>query len=350
MDKLLFVAGLGALFALLLWWSRRLPGERWQIAAAIPVGHSENGRWRGVNLTFYGMFTANAVLLAAGLMLVMLGTLGVKPLEVLVVLLPVISLSAPAARLVARWVEHKPATLTVAGAGFAALIMTPWLTLLARAGLGGGVADALQVTPVLAALVICYTLGEGLGRLACLSFGCCYGRALVACPAWAQTAFKHWHLVFSGETKKIAYEGGLSGLAVVPVQMLTLVINGLTGLISLYLFLQGAYTPALWLCLILSGLWRAASETLRADYRGGGRLSAYQIMALAGIVYGMVITLLFPVQGPLAPPSLGLGLDTLWSPAVVLSLQALWTATLIYAGASKVTAATIEFHVVRERI
>ena len=35
---------------------------------------------------------------------------------------------------------------------------------------------------------------------------------------------------------------------------------------------------------------------------------------------------------------------------MVLSLQGLWTATLIYSGASKVTAATIEFHVVRERI
>ena len=108
MDNLLFTLGLGALFAVLLWWSRRLPGERWQIAAAIPVGRSDNGRWRGVNLTFYGMFTANAVLLAAALMLVMLGSLGISPFEVMVVMLPLISLSAPAARLVARWVEHKP--------------------------------------------------------------------------------------------------------------------------------------------------------------------------------------------------------------------------------------------------
>lgn len=350
MDKLIFTAGLGAVFAVLLWWSRRLPGERWQIAAAIPVGRSENGRWRGVNLTFYGMFTANAVLLASALMLIMLGSLRVSPFEVMVVMLPLLSLSAPAARLVARWVEHKPATLTVAGAGFAALVLAPWLTLLARACLGRGVGEHLQVTPVLAALVICYTLGEGLGRLACLSFGCCYGRALVACPDWVQKVFKHWHLVFSGETKKISYESGLNGLAVVPVQMLTLIVNGAAGLISMYLFLNGAFTPALWLCLIVSGLWRAVSETLRADYRGGGSLSAYQIMALVGIAYGMVMSLVFPVGPAAASPSLALGLDTLWSPAVVLCLQGLWTATLIYSGASKVTAATIEFHVVRERI
>lgn len=350
MDKLVFTLSLAVLFAVLLWWSRRLPGERWQIAAAIPVGKSQGGRWRGKNITFYGMFTANAVLLAAGLMLIMLGSLGISPFEVMVVMLPLISLSAPAARLVARWVEHKPATLTVAGAGFAALLLAPWLTLLARACLDREAGAFLQVTPVLAALVICYTLGEGLGRLACLSFGCCYGRALVACPLWVQRVFKHWHLVFSGDTKKISYESGLNGLAVVPVQMLTMIVNGAVGLFSLYLFLGGAFTPALWLCLIISGLWRAVSETLRADYRGGGRLSAYQIMALAGIGYGMLISLIFPVSAGLATPSLPLGLNTLWSPAVVLSLQGLWTATLIYSGASKVTAATIEFHVVRERI
>ncbi|MCB2193670.1 MAG: prolipoprotein diacylglyceryl transferase, partial [Deltaproteobacteria bacterium] len=336
MDKFIFVAGLGALFAVLLWWSRRLPGERWQIAAAIPVGKAPGGRWRGLNITFYGMFTANAVLLAAALMLIMLGSLGISPFQVMVVMLPLISLSAPAARLVARWVEHKPATLTVAGAGFAALVLAPWLTLLARACLDREAGEALQVTPVLAALVICYTLGEGLGRLACLSFGCCYGRALVACPEWVQTMFKHWHLVFSGETKKISYESGLNGLAVVPVQMLTMIVNGAVGLVSLYMFLNGAFTAALWLCLMVSGLWRAVSETLRADYRGGGSLSAYQIMALAGIVYGILMSLIFPVGSGLATPSLGLGLDTLWSPAVVLSLQGLWTVSLIYSGASKV--------------
>lgn len=52
MDKIVFIAGLGALFAGLLWWSRRLPGERWQIAAAIPVGESHGGRWRGSTLPF----------------------------------------------------------------------------------------------------------------------------------------------------------------------------------------------------------------------------------------------------------------------------------------------------------
>ena len=34
---------------------------------------------------------------------------------------------------------------------------------------------------VLAALAIGYILGEGLGRLACLSFGCCYGKPLDQC-------------------------------------------------------------------------------------------------------------------------------------------------------------------------
>jgi hypothetical protein len=73
-------------------------------------------------------------------------------------------------------------------------------------------------------------------------------------------------------------------------------------------------------------------------------------MALMGIAYGVLISLVFPVETAGAAPSLALGLDTLWSPAVVLSLQGLWTISLIYSGTSRVTAASIEFHVVRERI
>ena len=271
MDKLIFIAGLGALFVVLLWWSRRLPGERWQIAAAIPVGRSDNGRWRGVNLTFYGMFTANAVLMASALMLVMLGSLGVSPFEVVVVMLPLISLSAPAARLVARWVEHKPATLTVAGAGFAALLLAPWLTLLARACLDREGRGLFAGHPVAGRPGDLLHPGRRPGRLACLSFGLLLRPGPGGLPLWVQKAFKHWHLVFSGDTKKISYESGLDGLAVVPVQMLTMIVNGAAGLISLHLFLSGAFTSALWLCLIISGLWRAVSETLRADYRGGGR-------------------------------------------------------------------------------
>lgn len=349
-NTLVFLAALALLYGGLLWWGvRRLPAERWQIAASIPVGQPQGGHWRGVNLTFYGLFTANAVLIAALVTLTMLGSLGLSPFESLVLVMPLLSLSAPGARLVARWVEKKSATLTVAGASFIALLLAPWAILLGRACLGWDTHPQVQVVPVMAALVVGWTLGEGLGRLACLSFGCCYGKRLDRCPAWSRRLLGRWPLVFTGPTKKIAYEAGLEGQAVLPVQALTSLVYGAAGLAALYLFLQGHFRLSLSLGIILAGGWRVFSETLRADYRGGGRLSAYQWMFLAAMPYCLLMILLFPAAA--APsPALAAGLQVLWSPAVVLVLQGLWLATLLYTGTSRVTAATIEFHVVRERI
>ena len=208
MEKLIFSGVLGLIYGILIWWGAlRLPGERWQIAASIPLQKDHAGFWRGVNLTFYGLFTANAVLLSACLVLIMLGSLGLSPLETMIICAPVLLLGAVSARLVARWVEKKSSTFTVAGASFMGLLTTPWVVLLCRGLLGGG-HPGIQVTPIMAAIVTCWTLGEGMGRLACLSFGCCYGRSLDQCPRWMQRLFERRHLVFSGPTKKISYESG----------------------------------------------------------------------------------------------------------------------------------------------
>jgi hypothetical protein len=102
--------------------------------------------------------------------------------------------------------------------------------------------------------------------------------------------------------------------------------------------------------LFVTGLWRAYSETLRADYRGKGKLSAYQWMALGSIPYGLMVGLLFPVQGLLNPPDAELGFLALWNPWVLILLQALWLVILIHSGASKTTGSTISFHVVKDKI
>lgn len=350
MEKLIFSAALGLIYGVLIWWgARSLPGERWQIAASIPLKKGNSGIWRGMNLTFYGLFTANSVLLSASLVLVMLGSLGVSPFETMILCTPVLLISAVSARIVARWVEKKSSTFTVAGASFIGLLMTPWVVVLCRGVLGGDGHPGIQVTPVMAAVVTCWTLGEGMGRLACLSFGCCYGRSLAQCPRWMQILFKRRHLVFSGPTKKISYESGLDGQAVAPVQVLTSLVCGAAGLASLYLFLESHFSASLWLGLTVSGCWRVISEVFRADFRGGRRFTAYQWMALAAIPYGVLVSLFFPVEGASSPSLIG-GLGTLWNPTVILALQGVWLGTFLYTGASKVTASTIEFHVVSERI
>ncbi|MGD8562447.1 MAG: prolipoprotein diacylglyceryl transferase [Desulfarculaceae bacterium] len=352
MYEEIFILALACLYGfLLLWACRHLPGERWQIAATIPVHRNAAGQWQGVNLTFYGLLTASGVLAAAILMLVMLGSVGVDTLGTLIFITPLLSVCIPASRLVARWVEKKPATSTIAGANFIGMILSPWLVLAARECLGQSLRAGFQVPVVMAALITCYAIGEGMGRLACVSFGCCYGKPLSQCGPWVRRFFQNRNFVFQGDTKKISYESGLQGQPVVPIQVLTSAIYLATGLACLYLFLKAWFSLSLILGLVITQGWRAYSETLRADFRGGGRLTAYQWMALAAIPYGILIAVLFPLPaGMWLSPDLSAGIELLWNPAVLLFLQGLWLALVFYSGRSKVTSATIQFHVLRSEI
>lgn len=341
----IFVVGLALLFALVLIWSwRTLPEERWQVLAVMPIRKNGGESWEGLNITYYGVFHACSITLASLLVLVMLGSVGVEPLDTVLLMAPILSVCIPASRIVARIVEGKPQTITVAGATFVGLILTPWLTLAARQALGERAADGLTVVTVLAAIATAYAFGEGLGRLACISYGCCYGKPLSQCPPLVRRLFRNHGFVFSGHTKKISYESGLAGTAVVPIQAITSVVCVGSGLAGLYLFLRGWFAVSAVTVLAITQLWRAFSETLRADYRGKGKLTAYQYMALAAVIYGLLIALAFPAPGTLNPTLMN-GLAVLWSPWVLLALQGLWFITLYNYGRSKVTGSTVTFHV-----
>jgi len=349
MSALILAVVLALFYILLLWWAcRTLPGERWQMLAAVPVRKNGGDSWHGLNITFYGFFSAGAFMTAGVFMIVMIGSLGIEPIDLLLIMAPLLSVSGLASRWIARLVEKKKQTFTVAGAFFSALIIMPWLVLLAGRVVEPSSGPTLEVVPALAALIIAYTIGEGLGRLACISFGCCYGKPLAECPAFLQRLFKNRGFVFSGPTKKIAYAGGLDGQQVLPIQAVTSAVLVGVGLLGFYLFMQGRFAVALWTVLIISQGWRVFSETLRADFRGGGRLTAYQVMALTAVAYGGVAPFLFSTAG--LWPDLALGLRALWNPGVIIALQVLWFTVLLYMGRSKVTASTISFHVVTDQI
>ena len=189
MVNYLFVLGLAGAYLLVMSWAcRHLPQERWQMAATLPVSKALDGSWQGVNLTFYGVLQASAAALAVALMLMMMGAVGVPALDTFLVTGPLLSVCYPAARWIAAWVEKKPQTMTVGGACFVGLIIAPWLTLAGRQVLAPAVPPGLDITIVLAALTIAYAFGEGLGRLACISFGCCYGKPLDQCSPPPATA------------------------------------------------------------------------------------------------------------------------------------------------------------------
>jgi hypothetical protein len=250
----------------------------------------------------------------------------------------------PASRLVAQVVEKKANTFTVGGAACVGILLAPWIVELVNHIPLGDQGMRVPTLAALAATAIAYAFGEGLGRLACVSFGCCYGKPLSAChPKLARLA-SPVALTFTGKTKKIAYASGLDGVKVLPVQGVTYLLYCTAGLTSTLLFLRAQYSDAYLVCLVVTQGWRVISEFFRDDHRGAGKFSAYQIMGIFSIGYGFWTVRHF--QGdPALLPDLTTGLAGLWSPAPLLLLQLLWVVIFLYTGLSRVTAATMNFHI-----
>src|SRR5258706_8872254 len=101
--------------------------------------------------------------------------------------------------------------------------------------------------------------------------------------------------------------------------------------------------------LVFTQGWRIFSETLRADYRGTGRISAYQVMGLLAVFFAAALSYFVPADANVAA-ELSAGIETAWQPVVLLSLQALWVVVFVMFGKSTVTSAEISFHLHHDRI
>lgn len=349
MDEL-FVVGLGGFLALFLRWAfKTLPGEGWQILASMPLVRTGSSTWQGVNITYYGLLIALSVVVANAVMLLLMGALHIPLSQILVLQAMVLAICLPCARWVARRVEKKHHTFSIGGTAFVGIILAPpfvWLT----NKIGSAQPSAsLPLFPTLAAMSIAYALGEGLGRVACISFGCCYGKRLDDEAPWVKKLFESYHFVFQGKTKKVSYEAGMEGDKLVPVQALTSVCLVTTGLIGMLCYLKGHYVSALGISLVITQAWRAFSESLRADWRGGGRFSAYQVMAMASVVCAGIFLWAVP-ENPSPRAELMHGVRFLWDPAVIFVLIGIGIAVFVYTGRSTVTTAELIFDVAKEKI
>jgi hypothetical protein len=331
------------------WGIKTLPQERWQILATMPVRKMEGGEWSGINLTWYGLLSANAYAFAVVVLFILMGAVRVPLAGTAALAAIMLSLCVPASRLVARLVEKKAHTFTVGGAVFVGVLMAPWIVLFVNRTIGMGMGFNISPAAALAAFAIAYAFGEGLGRLACVSFGCCYGRPLKDTPPWLARIFAGRSFSFYGKTRKIAYAGGLEGERVLPVQALTAIIHVVCGLGAILLFLHSRFVEAFAVTMAVTQGWRVLSEALRADFRGSGKISAYQIMGVVGILYGSAAIILAPAAS-LDRPDLGGGIACLWHPGFLIFLQVIWLAIFFYTGRSTVTGAILSFHVHRERI
>ena len=345
-----FVAALAlGMFARIVWGVRTLPAERWQMLAAVPIAKSVDGSWRGLNLTFYGFFSATGTAFGFAIMWLLLGSVGIPVVVSIALVLLILLVCVPASRMIAGLVENKRNTFTVAGAAFVATIVLPLLVLALQPLAAHVLHCEIPVLPTFAAAAIAYVLAESIGRLACLSFGCCYGMPLRdANPTIARLFQKH-NLVIHGATKKAAYASGLDGEPLIPVQAVTSAVFAVSGIAGVALFLTRQFRLAALVPLIASWGWRTGSEWLRADHRGASRFSAYQVMAIVSVIYLSIVLLLMPAALPVVP-DLAAAFAQVFSAPAILALQIFWVALFWYYGRSRVTASTLSFHVVADRI
>jgi len=350
MTDELFVLSLGLLLGSIVHWAvRRLPDERWQFLASVPIVKDANGHWHGLNFTYYGLLTANALVFGVALLIVLFGALHIPMAIALSVIIAVLSACLPAAKWIARLIERKPCTFTIAGAFFVGIFAAPMVIYCFNRFLPSLGVLPIPTIPSLAAVLIAYSFGEGLGRLACISFGCCYGALLSESHPFLQRLFNQWHFTFSGKMKKISYASAMDGERVIPIQAVTAVTYLSIGLISLLLFLYGKFTAAFLLAMIGTQGWRVLSETLRADYRGEGKASAYQIMGLFAILLALAMSVFSRADLPPKPQLLA-GLEIVWHPVTVILLQVLWAVVFVMFGKSMVTGSEISFHLRGDRI
>jgi len=350
MQHLAFVSVLALLFTILMRWGFiHLPEEKWQILASVPRQKHSAATWNGINFTFYGLFTALAYTFATAILVILLESVNIPLSGLSILVVSILGLCVPASKLIARIVEKKSSTFTVSGASFTGIALTPLVVVAINHLIGNRMGFHLPVVVVMAALATAYAFGEGIGRLACISFGCCYGKCLSDCPLWMQRFMKNVCFVFYGKTKKIAYAHGLDGQKVIPVQALTSLIFCSSGLISVYLFLEGYYRSAFLQAVFVTQIWRLVSEFLRADYRGEGKISVYQILSGISVGLAVIFCWVFPVDA-LLTGDVWTGLSAMWDPFVIILLQIIFVSTFIYTGKSQVTASITMFYVVRNRI
>jgi len=350
MIEIIFTAALAAILAGIYFVAFRiLPGERWQIFATIPLRKTGECMWDGINITYYGLLSSTGYTLAFALFLLMMSSAGVSVKSLLALSICILIVFVPSTKIMASIVERKKHTITIGGGVFVLIISAPWIiagvnklaSLIKSGNTGEGV--------FLAALITAYSFGEGFGRLACVSFGCCYGRPVSGLPLVLRKIFSQFNFIYHGKTKKISYHDQLDGVETVPVQAVTALLYTASGLAGLWLFLKGHYYFSFYLSLTVTQLWRFASEFLRADFRGGGIISPYQVMSLLTIPYYIAYILITGAADSPAPLLLS-GIKFIWSPGVMMLLSVMWIGGVMYTGISSVTSSKILIYVNEDKI
>lgn len=344
MYESLFLIIVGMILFLLSYFGiKKFPSERFQFLITIPYKRLSDGRWLSLNLTYYGLFNAIAYTIGSIITTILLLSINIGFYQIFLIMLFTFLICIPASKYVAYFVEKTKSGFTVGGAVFVGVLISPFTIILSLYITDlKGVASS-YIIPILSALSIGYLLGEGIGRIGCLSFGCCYGKDVDSLTNnFLKKVFERWNTVYTGRLKKVSYASNLCRQKTVPVQAMNIILYNTTGLVAIILFIKGYYISSILMVTTISQLYRFASEFLRADYRGEGKISAYQKMSIINIIAVTLYTIIFKSSWyPLA--EIENGLAGIYNPTTMIVFTILFIFTLLYTGISSATYSITSF-------
>ncbi|MCX7987914.1 MAG: prolipoprotein diacylglyceryl transferase [Thermodesulfovibrio sp.] len=281
-----------ATLSLLFFGLKNFHKDDFQFLATIPYRRSENGTYQGINLTFYGLITAISCLLSTFLFISLLKIINFPEIGTYLILTLILVVGIPSSKILATIIEGRKNTLTIGGAVFISGLISLPITWLVLTYLDLSLDKFLL--PIITAISISYAFGEGIGRLACLSFGCCYGKPIDSFSFLKNIDFLM--VKFSCETKKAVYDGKYKEIPLLNTQALTSIVYIILAISSLLLYLFSYIKLALILSLSLTQLFRFFVEFLRDDFRGNRKVSVYQVFAIILFLYGITIASIFNVK------------------------------------------------------
>jgi hypothetical protein len=124
-------------------------------------------RFSRLNLTYYWLFVATAEVFATMTTTVLMASTGIHVGIAASILLMVLAFCAPSSRWIARIIDGRKYNFSISGAVAVGMIAVPVATTFVRS-----MGYSVSAAAVFASTAIGYTLGEGVGRLAYISFGC----------------------------------------------------------------------------------------------------------------------------------------------------------------------------------
>lgn len=318
---------------IIIWGLKNFSKDEFQFFCAIPYKKIEENTYDGINITFYGIISALSCSASVFLFLILIKFLNFPIKLAYFILITIFLTGLFASKALAYLIEKRKNTLTIGGATFVTgIISVPLIYFFIKSFN----VNETYFFPVLSSLATSYTFGEGLGRLACISFGCCYGKPAERYP-YLPNFLK---IKFLSHTRKAVYDSNYKNLELINIQGIVVCLFTLLSLVSFILIMLEKYEIAFITSFTIPATIRFFSEFFRDDNRGfSHKISLYQFFSILLVIYSILVLYLF---NPLEV-KISLIHKIYFSNLDLIFLVITFIMTLLHSGISKVTGSEIKF-------